>query len=128
MIAWRPAPEQIIRGGLFAVVIAATLAMLALVFLAGRDASRPAIEAAQDSAASAQLEGEGAALAADLADALNRQSLAQQRALSALERAAIQAEDAHAPLDPDRAARLRAHDDQLCNAAPHLDGCGQSPD
>lgn len=124
----RPKPEQIIVAALMALIIAATLAMLTLVFLAGRRDAAPAIETAEDQAVSAELEGEGADLAADLAEALHQQSLAQQRALSALERAAIQAEDADAPLDPARADRLRAHDDQLCGAAPHLDGCGRAPD
>lgn len=127
-LTWRPKPEAVIIAALVGVIIAATLAMLALVFLAGRRDAKPAIEAATDQAVSAELEGEGANLAAGLAEALHQQSLAQQRALSALERAAIQAEDADAPLDPARADRLRAHDDQLCGAAPHLDGCGRAPD
>ncbi|MDP1873803.1 hypothetical protein [Phenylobacterium sp.] len=121
----RPKPEQLIVAGLMALIIAATLAMLTLVFLAGRRDAAPAIETAQDQAVSAELAGEGANLAAGLAEALHQQSLAQRQVLSALERAAIQAEDADAPLDPARADRLRAHDDQLCGTAPHLDGCGQ---
>ncbi|MDP1872544.1 hypothetical protein [Phenylobacterium sp.] len=117
-----------LRLALLAAGVVGIAMILAIVFLAGRRDAAPAIETATDKAVSAELEGEGADLAADLAEALHQQSLAQQQALSALERAAIQAEDADAPLDPARADRLRAHDDQLCGTAPHLDGCGQPPD
>lgn len=125
---WPPKPEQVIVAGLSAVVIAATLAMLAIVYFAGRKDAAPAIETARDQAASAELAVEGAAISGELADALLQQSRAQNQALIALQRAAAQSEDAHAPLDPARADRLRAHDRQLCDAAPHLDGCAPTPD
>lgn len=120
--------ETRLRLALLAAGVVGVMLILAVVFLAGRRDAAPAIEAATDQAVSAELAGEGAAIAAGLAEALHQQSLAQRQALSALERAAIQAEDADAPLDPARADRLRAHDDQLCGAAPHLDGCGRAPD
>lgn len=127
-MTWPPKPEQVIVAGLSAVVVAATLAMLAIVYVAGRKDAAPAIEAASDQAVSAELAGEGAALAGELTDALLQHSQAQNQALMALQRAAAQSEDAHAPLDPARADRLRAHDRQLCDAAPHLDGCAPAPD
>lgn len=125
---WPPKPERVIVAGLSAVAIVAILAALAIFYFEGRRDAAPAIEAASDQAVSAELAGEGGALAGELTDALLQQSQAQNQALMALQRAAAQSEDAHAPLDPARADRLRAHDRQLCDAAPHLDGCAQPPD
>ena len=41
--------------------------------------------------------------------------------------AARTADDADNPLEPERAARLRAHDGELCRLAPHLAGCDTAP-
>lgn len=116
-----------LRLALLAAGVVGIAMILAIVFLAGRRDAAPAIEAATDQAVSAQLEAEGAAASAARLEAYHRQSLATLEALGAVQAAALQAEDAHAPLDPDRTARLRAHDRQLCGAAD-FDGCPRPPD
>lgn len=77
-------------------------------------------EAADADAAARRLEVEGAA---DLARRLGRhhqQSVELARVTAAADAASRNADDADVPLDPARAARLRAHDGELCRLAPDL--------
>jgi hypothetical protein len=75
-----------------------------------------ALDAAQSAAA-----GERAA-SARLTAALAKRHQAQV-AVAAFIPKALNSEDGHESLAPDRLARLRHADDQLCQAAPELDGC-----
>lgn len=87
--------------------------------LAGRRqaATEARLEAALADAAARRLEIEGAAAQADRLDHHHRQTRrAAQGAARAVE-AARTAHDALEPLDPDRLARLRQHDRQLCELA-----------
>ena len=119
--------ETRLRLALLAAGVAGLVLILAWAFTAGRRDAAPAIEAATDQAVSSRLEAEGAAASAARLEAFHRQSLATLEALGAVQAAALQAEDADAPLDPDRTARLRAHDRQLCGAAG-FNGCARPPD
>jgi hypothetical protein len=107
---------------LVAVIVAATLAMLALTWNAGRRGAAPAIEAATDQAVAGELTAEGAAETAARAEIYHQQSAQALAALARLSAEAAQSEDADAPLDPGRAARLAAHDQRLC-ATPDFHGC-----
>ena len=62
-----------------------------------------------------------------LARALQPVRAAEALTATALHTARI-AEDAEIPLAPDRAARLRAHDGELCRLAPDLAGCPAAPE
>ena len=113
-----------------AMLLTAALALIAaalgLYWKGRRDGvahERPRTEVAQAQAEVAKLETQGARLSAtQVSAAVARRDAAS----SATERVAAQAltsEDAHAPLDPTRAARLRADDVELCRTAPELAGC-----
>ncbi len=75
-----------------------------------------ALDAAQALAAGERAAGER------LSAALARRHQAEV-AVAAFIPKALNSEDGHDALAPDRAARLRHADDQLCQAAPELDGC-----
>jgi hypothetical protein len=84
---------------------------------------RPKIEAAQAQAVVAGLETQGARDSAQRVELVLRQRDAAGETVAQLTPKALTSEDANAPLDPARAARLRDADRQLCAAAPTLAGC-----
>lgn len=73
-------------------------------------------------------EAEGQAGQIDRLDAAQRSGLALDRATHRSTQTARTADDAAQPLDPDRSARLRDHDRQLCRLAPDLGGCAAASD
>lgn len=79
---------------------------------------RPKTEAAAADAAAARLEARGERESAQRVEVVVRQREAAARSLAELSEKALKSEDADAPLSPDRADRLRAHDRELCLAAP----------
>lgn len=130
------------------VVLAAVL--VAVLFIAGRglgfhwdpfgfqarrlEAAESRAEAMADDALARSLEVEGAVVQADRLEQHHQQAVGLARATTAAEAQARDAHDAQLPLDPDRAARLRAHDGELCRlaadvctAAP-VDSAGSRPD
>lgn len=84
---------------------------------------RPKIAAAQAQAAVAGLETQGARDSAQRVELVIRRRDVAQATVSQLAAKALTSEDGHAPLDPDRVARLHDADRQLCLAAPGLTGC-----
>ena len=84
---------------------------------------RPKIETAMAAAAVAHLETQGAQDSTRRVDAAVRRRDAAKAIVADLTPKALKSEDAYAPLDPERAARLRDADDGLCLAAPELAGC-----
>jgi hypothetical protein len=117
----------IILGAVLATVMAATG-----LYWKGRHEGaareRPKIDAARAQAAVAGLETEGARASAQRVDLVIRQRDAATNAVAQLTAKALTSEDANAPLDADRAARLRRTDDELCVAAPDLAGCSPGGD
>jgi|SRR5246127_342856 len=83
---------------------------------------------AEDHAAVADLNTQGVKLSVGRVKA----AVAVQQSAAALARQyraeAQAAGDANAPLDPDRAQRLRDADDRLCRMDPSLDGCAANRD
>jgi cytoskeletal protein RodZ len=108
-------------------VAAAVLLALAALYWKGRHdgaaQERPKLETAQARAAVAGLETEGAREAARQTLAAVARREAASAATAQLTHDALNSETGHAPLDPDRVARLRADDDELCRTAPELAGC-----
>ena len=109
------------------IAIAAVLTVLAaavVLYWSGRHdgaaRERPKTEAAQAQATVARLETTGARETAQRVEVVVRQREAAAATVADLTPKALQAEDADAPLDPDRALRLRDADRQLCLAAPEL--------
>lgn len=94
----------------------------------GAARERPKTEAALAQAAVSGLETEGARASAQRVDVVIRQRDVAYDTVSALTPKALTSEDANAPLDAARAARLHAADLQLCRAAPELAGCAASGD
>jgi hypothetical protein len=107
--------------------VATVLALAAGLYWKGRhdDAvrERPKTEAALAKAAVAGLEAQGAQASAQRVDVVVRQRDAANGVVAQLMPQALKSEDANAPLDPARAARLRDADRQLCLTAPGLAGC-----
>lgn len=89
----------------------------------GAAGERSKAAAARAAAAVAEVETRGERESAQRAEIVVRQRTAADRAVAELARDAHQSEDADEPLDPGRAARLRAHDERLCDANPGLAGC-----
>ena len=136
LLRWLPA----LTPGMARLVPLAVLAVAILLLLRGASATglrwdplgldRRQLEAAQ--ARASRAESDAAARAAEVtgerrqAERLDR-ALQTVRAAEALTATALQtartAEDAEIPLAPERAARLRAHDGELCRLAAYLDGC-----
>lgn len=114
------------------VLVAAAVVLLSAIGLYwkgrhhGAARERPKVEAALAEAATARLETEGAQAATQRVEVVVRQREAAARIAADLTTQAVQAEDAHDPLEADRAARLRAADRELCLAAPDL--CAPGPD
>lgn len=94
----------------------------------GAARARPQMEAAQAQAMVAGLETRGERESAERVDAAVRTRVVATRSIIRITQDAQTSEDANAPLAPARAARLRAHDDQLCRAAPELAGCAATDD
>ena len=90
---------------------------------AGVAAERPKLAAATARATVASLETQGARASAIAADEAAVRRETAQRMVTNLTPQILAMETADAPLDPHRAERLRAHDQQLCRLAPELDGC-----
>jgi hypothetical protein len=78
---------------------------------------------AEADAAARRVESAGRAEQVQRLETHHRQILAVERATVAAVTEAKTADDAEAPLEMDRAERLRAHDRELCRSAPDLDGC-----
>ena len=93
--------------------------------LEGAARERPKVEAALAKAAVAGLQTRGARESAVRVDDTVRTRDAANRSVIHITREAQKSEDANAPLAPARIARLRAHDEQLCDAA-RLAGCSPS--
>ena len=113
-------------------VCAAVLTLAGGLYWKGRhdDAvrQRPKTEAALARAAVAGLETQGAQASAQRVDIVVRQRDAANAVVAQLTPQALKSEDANAPLDPTRAARLRDADRQLCLTSPGLAGCAAGGD
>lgn len=96
-------------------------------YLAGRgagvNAERPRTAAAEHAAAVAEAAVSGERQSSARTDAARARRAAAADAIARTFPQIITAEDADAPLDVDRAARLRRLDDELCRIAPELEGC-----
>jgi hypothetical protein len=107
--------------------VAVVMAAAAGLYWKGRhdDAARekPKTEAALATAAVAKLETQGAQQSAQRVDVVVRQRDAASAVVAQLTPKALKSEDANAPLDPSRTARLHDADLQLCLTAPGLAGC-----
>jgi len=117
---------------LIAGAVGAVLLVLAGLYWKGRRdgaaSEHPKIEAATAQAAVAHLETAGAQEVARRTTAAVARGEAASAATSKLAHDALISETGHAPLDPDRVARLRADDDKLCRTAPELAGCAADRD
>jgi hypothetical protein len=89
---------------------------------------RPKTEAALARAAVAGLETQGAQASAQRVDIVVRQRDVANGVVAQLTPQALKSEDANAPLDPARAARLRDADSQLCLTSPGVAGCAPGGD
>jgi len=96
--------------------------------LEGAARERPKVEAARSQAAVASLEVRGARESVQRVDKVARQRDAAARSVARITSEALKSEDALAPLNPARSRRLRAHDRELCLAAPDLAGCAEAGD
>ena len=101
-------------------------------YLSGRSdgvaAERPRTEAAQAQTDVARRETEGARASAARVDVVVQRRDAANAVAAQIIPQALQAEDANAPLEPDRAARLSRADRELCRLAPDLVGCATDRD
>jgi hypothetical protein len=113
-------------------MVAAVLLAIAGLYWKGRHDGaaheRQKVEAAQAKAAVAGLETAGAREAARQTTIAVARRDAASAATARLTHDALNSETGHAPLDPDRVARLRADDDELCRTAPELAGCAADRD
>ena len=89
---------------------------------------RPKAEAALATAAVAGLATHGAQASAQRVEIVVRRRDAAATVVAHLTPQALKSEDANAPLDPARAARLRDADRQLCLTSPSLAGCAAGGD
>jgi hypothetical protein len=96
--------------------------------LEGAARERPKVEAALSKAVVAGLEADGERESAVRAEAAVQTRETVVRSIVRVIQEAQRSEDAHAPIDPARLARLRAHDDELCRATPALVGCATTDD
>lgn len=85
--------------------------------------AQPKIEMAQDQASVSELNAAGALDSAHRVEVVVREARDAYQVTSDLALEASKAEDANAPLDPARAARLHAADQRLCDTRPSLVGC-----
>lgn len=91
------------------------------------EAAEQRARAAAADATARRLEVEGAVDQARRLDHHHQQSVELARVTAAADAESRNADDADVPLDPARAARLRAHDGELCRLAPDLCGAA-APD
>lgn len=119
-------------GRIAVVVLAAVLVVLAVVWIANWDlfGSKARLE---DKAAGATLQAEttgvelrGEKESAQRVEIVVQTREAAQRSVTDISRKAQSATDATQPLSPDRAERLRDHDEFLCGLRP-LQGCPAAP-
>ena len=96
--------------------------------LEGAAAERPKVAEAQAQAAVSGLEARGERESVARVGAAARTRDAAHRSVIRVAEEATKSEDADVPLDSDRLSRLRAHDEQLCQAAPALAGCAPPGD
>ena len=96
--------------------------------LEGAARERPKVEAALAEAAVAGMEAGGERESAVRAEAAVQTRETVVRSVVRVIQEAHRSEDAHAPIDPSRLARLRAHDDELCRTTPALAGCATADD
>jgi hypothetical protein len=89
---------------------------------------RPKTAAALMQAKVSGLEAQGAEASVARVGAATRRRDAANAVVARLIPQALKSEDANAPLDPGRVARLRTADEQLCLAAPGLAGCAAHRD
>jgi hypothetical protein len=94
---------------------------------AGAARERPKLAAALAEAQTARLEAEAAKASAQRVEVAVHRREAAGEAVTRLTTKALTSEDAHAPLDPDRAARLRDADRELCVTAPDLCPADRDP-
>lgn len=117
---------------LIACAAATLLAAVAGLYWKGRHDGvaheRPKTDAALARAAVSGLETEGARQSVKLQAAAAKRRDAASDATAKLTVQALKSESAHAPLDADRAARLRDDDRELCLTAPELAGCAPDRD
>jgi hypothetical protein len=116
-----------VRLMLILATLGAVLAIASGLYWKGRhdDAlrERPKTEAALAKAAVAGLETQGAQASAQRVDIVVRQRDAADAVVAQLTPQALKSEDANAPLDPARLARLRSADLELCDTDSTLAGC-----
>ncbi len=91
----------------------------------GAASQAPKVEAARDQADIDRLNLKGAQDSAARVDAYQHLTLTLKDAIGQAVAAAGAAPDAHAPLDPARADRLRAFDGELCKLRPEV--CPRTP-
>lgn len=118
-------------------IIAVTLLIVALTGALGwsywkgheaaAEAAKPRIEAAEDQAMVSDLTAQGALETTRQVEIVVRQAADAYRVSSDLAIEAAKSEDANAPLDPARAARLHRSDRELCSLRPTLVGCETLP-
>lgn len=111
-----------------AILIAAAVGLYWKGRLEGAAREQPKVAAAQARAVVAGLEGRGERESSARVSAAARVRDAGYRSVVRVAQDATKSEDADAPLDVDRLSRLRAHDEQLCEAAPELAGCAAPDD
>lgn len=121
-------PRLLLAGSLALAILAAALGLYWKGRIEGAAHERPRTEAARAEAAISKLETDGARETARRVEVVVRQREAAVAAVAQLTAKALTSEDALAPLDPDRAARLRVLDRQLCVTAPDLGGCAEDRD
>lgn len=85
-------------------------------------------EAAADQAEASRLTAEGEGDTIRRLDTYHHQVVTVRAVTAGGVAEAMGAPDASTPLDPDRAARLRAADRELCRVAPDLGGCAAAAD
>jgi hypothetical protein len=110
----------LVAGGL---VLAAAATLYWKGRLEGAARERPKVEAALERAAISGLETRGELASARRVDIAARQREAAARTVADITEVALKSEDADAPLETDRAERLRLGDQRLCDASPALAGC-----
>ena len=115
--------RQIMMAALALIVVAAATLWTWDPFHRRRHAEERAAANA-DLAATAALETQGARESLARTEAAVRQRSSADHVTASVQILAQQSKDAHAPLSPERAGRLRDHDRELCGIDLTLSGCG----
>lgn len=113
-----------LRHLVMALAAVAAIAWSWRMYSAGQARERPKTEAATDAGESHRLSAAGAQAMGQALDITLHQARDADVAAAIAAAQAKEAPDANVPLDPARAARLRAADDGLCVIRPTLGGCG----